>query len=285
MSLVWLGPLGEDMPDPMCRQIAADLRQKIESGDLGHGAQLPLELRDHYDASRNTIRDALKWLIARGLVDTRPGQRAFIVKKIDPLVTALSLESDPGADERSAFYASEAAAQRRTAKVWAPRTETHQANAVVASEIQQAEDTQVGGRHEQRFIDDIPWSMQTSFYPMRFAKPAATGLPWAHDMPDGAIRYLENVLGIKQALAQQDHTPISGHDRAAFLVLPDDGRVAVTEIHRAAYDETGKPIRLRVTTYPAEINQFAIEDDSFSETIDRDLASSHISAGREGSHA
>src|SRR5258707_328118 len=46
------------MPEPMYRLIAEDLRQKIESGELGHGDQLPteLELRDQYDASRNTIR-------------------------------------------------------------------------------------------------------------------------------------------------------------------------------------------------------------------------------------
>ena len=49
------------MPEPMYRQIADDLRQKIESGELGSGRQLPteLELRDQYEASRNTVRDAV----------------------------------------------------------------------------------------------------------------------------------------------------------------------------------------------------------------------------------
>ena len=83
------------MPDPMYRQIAEDLRQKIESGELGHGDQLPteLELREQYDASRNTVRDAVKWLITRGLVETRPGQGTFVVEKIDPFVTTLSERS------------------------------------------------------------------------------------------------------------------------------------------------------------------------------------------------
>jgi DNA-binding GntR family transcriptional regulator len=66
---------------PIYRQIADDLRQKIESGELGHGDQLPteLELRESYDASRNTVRDAVKWLITRGLIETRPGQGTFVV--------------------------------------------------------------------------------------------------------------------------------------------------------------------------------------------------------------
>ena len=77
---------------PMYRQIADDLRQKIESGAVPRGSQLPteLELREQYDASRNTIRDAVKWLTTRGLVETRPGQGTFVVEKIDPLITTLS---------------------------------------------------------------------------------------------------------------------------------------------------------------------------------------------------
>ncbi len=80
------------MPDPMCRQIAGDLRQKIESGELGHGAQLPaeLQLRAQYDASGNTVRDAVNWLIGMRLVETRPGHGTFVAEKIDPFVTTLT---------------------------------------------------------------------------------------------------------------------------------------------------------------------------------------------------
>ena len=69
------------MPEPMYRQIAEDLRQRIESGELPQGSQLPteLELRDRYEASRNTVRDAVKWLMNLGLVETRPGQGTFVV--------------------------------------------------------------------------------------------------------------------------------------------------------------------------------------------------------------
>ena len=50
------------MVDPMYRQIAEDLRRQIEAGELAHGAQLrtELELREKYNASRNTVRDAIK---------------------------------------------------------------------------------------------------------------------------------------------------------------------------------------------------------------------------------
>jgi len=77
------------MANPMYRQIAEDLRAQIEGGALEPGQQLrtEIELRDHYGASRNTIRDATKLLAAWGMVETRPGQGTFVVRKIEPYVT------------------------------------------------------------------------------------------------------------------------------------------------------------------------------------------------------
>ena len=65
------------MGNPMYRQIAEDLRDQIESGQLRPGQRLrtELELREHYGASRNTIRDAIKWLTNLGLVETRTRSR------------------------------------------------------------------------------------------------------------------------------------------------------------------------------------------------------------------
>ncbi len=75
------------MAEPMYRQIADDLRRKIEAGELGRGSQLPTEidLREQYDASRNTIRDAIRWLTTRGLVETRPGHGTYVTERIDPI--------------------------------------------------------------------------------------------------------------------------------------------------------------------------------------------------------
>jgi GntR family transcriptional regulator len=80
------------MANPMYRQIAEDLRGQIEGGELEPGQQLrtEIELRDHYGASRNTIRDATKLLAAWGMVETRPGQGTFVVRKIEPYVTTLT---------------------------------------------------------------------------------------------------------------------------------------------------------------------------------------------------
>ena len=73
-------------PQPMYQQIAEDLRKQIDSGLLARGSQLPteLELRERYNASRNTIRDAIKRLTSQGLVETRPGQGTFVTTEGRP---------------------------------------------------------------------------------------------------------------------------------------------------------------------------------------------------------
>src|SRR5580698_6575182 len=104
------------MVDPMYRRIAEDLRRQIESGELPSGAQLPteLELREQYEASRNTIRDAIKWLTALGLVETRPGQGTFVVEKIDPFVTTLTRkEGEVAEGGQSTSYLSEVGHSRK----------------------------------------------------------------------------------------------------------------------------------------------------------------------------
>ena len=72
-------------------RIAEDLRGKIHSRDIKPGGQLPseLELRDQYNASRNTVLDAIKKLKDEGLVETRPGQGWFARVRIVPFVNSL----------------------------------------------------------------------------------------------------------------------------------------------------------------------------------------------------
>src|SRR6202167_4050429 len=123
------------MPDPMYRRIAEDLRDKIESGALPRGSQLrtELELREKYDASRNTVRDAIKWLITRGLVETRPGQGTFVVQEIIPFITTLTGDPQTASGGEGASYSAEVEAWFRKASDTPPRVGIEKANALMAS--------------------------------------------------------------------------------------------------------------------------------------------------------
>jgi GntR family transcriptional regulator len=47
-------------------------------------------------------------------------------------------------------------------------------------------------------------------------------------------------------------------NEARFFNLPPDGRVAVFEIFRTAFDQTGTPMRVTVTVSPTDRNQFIV---------------------------
>src|SRR6266851_152262 len=164
------------MVEPVYRQIADDLRHQIEAGELAPGDQLrtELELRERYGASRNTVRDAIKWLITRGLVQTRPGQGTFVVERIVPFVTTLT--GDPGSSSEGGTYTKEAAARRRIATESEPRVEIQRADGKVAGELHLDPGATVVSRHQTRHMDGTPWSLQTSFYPLRLVEQGATRL-------------------------------------------------------------------------------------------------------------
>lgn len=248
--------------DPMYRQIAEDLRRKIEAGELVPEAQLPteIELREQYDASRNTVRDAIKWLITRGLVETRPGQGTFVVEKITPFVTTLTGDPKTGfGGGEDDIYDLEVKATRRVPTASDPRVEIQQADEAIAAELQIDTRSTVISRHQRRYIDGTPWSLQTSFYPMKFIELGAARLIQATDISQGTVSYLRDTLGVDQT-GWRDMIIVRAPNEVetSFFKLPDDGRVPVIETRRTTFDAEEKPVRLTVSVYPADRNQFAI---------------------------
>jgi GntR family transcriptional regulator len=240
------------------QQIADDLRGKIESGALERGARLPTEiaLGKQYGASRNTIRDAIKMLITRGLVETRAGQGTIVTKPPNPIVSTLTGNPETG---ETFVYIDEIMRTGRKYSQDEPKVGTEAASAEVAGGLRVPVGTYVITRHYQRFIDDTPWSMQTTFYPMSLLTKGAGRLIEPPDIEEGAVAYISDACGIKQA-SYQDTIAVRAPDEneISFFQLPPDGRVSVFEIYRVAFDEAGDPIRVTITVYPADRNKFVV---------------------------
>jgi GntR family transcriptional regulator len=244
---------------PTYQQIAEDIRQRIDTGALARGAQLPaeLELRDMYHASRNTVRDAIKWLIGRNLVETRPGQGTYVTTRIDPFVTVLSGDPQALGGGEGTMYPAEVNKTHRTASSSVPKVEVQVASAEVKQRLRVPPDAQVVIRHQERFIDGIPWSLQTSFYPMDFVAKGATRLLMAQDIAEGTVRYIAEAIGIRQTGYRDWITARSPDpDEQAFFGLGYD--VTVFENFRTAFDQSGTPLRVTVTVFPTDRNQFIV---------------------------
>jgi GntR family transcriptional regulator len=139
-----------------------------------------------------------------------------------------------------------------------------------------AKGAEVISRHERRFIDGTPWSMQTSYYPTEFADRGAERLRSARNIEEGTVEYLANTLHIRQVgysdrITMRAPNPIE----ADFFKLPSDGRIPMYEITRTAYDGNGQPMRVTVTVYPTDRNQFIVEVGEVPDpksSVDRGLA-------------
>lgn len=66
--------------DRLCEQVARRIQSMILDGDLEEGSQLPpeRELAEQFGVSRTVIREAIKVLGARGLIEVIPGKGSFV---------------------------------------------------------------------------------------------------------------------------------------------------------------------------------------------------------------
>lgn len=247
------------MPQPMYQQIAEELRQQIESGALARGSRLPteLELRARYNASRNTIRDAVKRLTGQGLIETRPGQGTFVTEMKNPFVTVLTVDPAGIGTGEGATYLDQVSAEHRMPRKTTPRVEVQVPPKEITRRLRVPATTQVVSRHEQRYIDGVLWSLQTSFYPMEFVHKGATRLLVAEDIEEGAVRYLAATIKLNQVGYRDWITARNpdGNEQAFFRITHD---ASVFENFRTAFDQHKMPMRVTVTVFPTDRNQFIV---------------------------
>ena len=73
-------------------------------------------------------------------------------------------------------------ARFRKASDTLPQVGIEEASEPMATELALPEGVSVVSRHQQRYIDGTPWSLQTSFYPMDLVQKGALRLIQAGDI-------------------------------------------------------------------------------------------------------
>ena len=221
-----------------------------------------------------------------GLVETRPGQGTFAVKRLEPFVTTLTAdpESGLGGGEGERAFA-EVRERGRTLSASMPRVEVHSAPGYIAARLRIPAGTTVITRRQERYIDRTPWSVQTTAYPMELVTLGAADLLRAQDIPGGAIRYLDARLGLRET-GHRDRILVRPpmEDEARFFSLPDDGRVSVVSLIRTGYRDSAEgpvPFRVTFTVFPADRNQFVID----SGTVPREPAAPASDASYQANDA
>jgi GntR family transcriptional regulator len=247
---------------PRYEQIADDLRRRIESHEFERGSALPTEaeLQRHYEASRNTVRDAIKLLVQHHLLEPKPGQGTFVTKAITPFVTTLS--TDPktglGGGWEGSAYPALIREQGREAGTGHPEVAVLACPPHIAALLRISADDYVVSRHQKRFIDATVWSLQTTYYPMAWVQLGAAKLLNPHDIPEGTVAYLATSINLKQV----------GYRDLISARLPNDNEQAlfglthnhtVIEVCRTSFTDEGTPMRVTVTVFPSDRNQIVYD--------------------------
>ena len=99
--------------------------------------------------------------------------------------------------------------------------------------------------------------MQTSFYPMEFITRGATHLLMAQNIEEGAVQYLAQAIDVRQVGYTDWITArVPNKNEQSFFGLAYDA--TVFEIFRTGFDQTGTALRVTVTVWPADRNQFIV---------------------------
>ncbi|GAA0987470.1 GntR family transcriptional regulator [Acrocarpospora macrocephala] len=250
------------MAEALYRQVAADLRAKINTGELPPGIQLPSEsalerLYGHLSGSRgdaklsrNTVRLAIAILQNEGLVEARHGRGTFVRERVTFTVLA-SAEEGVEVTDRDAFVAA-VSVQGRKPEQLGLRMEIRTASPEVAERLRIEEGDTVVVRSMNRLIDGRPWSIQESFYPMDIA--AGTLLMSPQNIEHGTVtelrRHGHGQVGYRDEIVCRMPTQAE----AVFLGL--GAGVPVLELFRTAHSPD-RPIRLTINVYAGDSTQLA----------------------------
>ena len=250
---------------PRYQEIADELRRQIESGVLARESQLPteVELQKRFSASRNTVRDAVKVLVAERLLETRGREGTFVTKAHIPFVTTLSTDPNTGisgiGEEGSTYPALVLQQDRQNAGAGEPKVEVLECPPQIAVRLGIEKGEYVISRHQERNIEDTLWSLQTSYYPMRWMELGAARLLIPKNIPEGAVEYLSSTT---EKLRQNSYRDLiwarQPNDKEKLLFNLTINHMVI-EVYRTSFAEDGTPIRVTVTVYPADRNQIVYD--------------------------
>jgi DNA-binding GntR family transcriptional regulator len=236
-------------------RIAEDLRAKIVSRDSRPGEALPseLELRDKYQASRNTVLDAIRKLKDEGLVETRPGQGWFAQIRIVPFVNSIDWADGEAIEQ--------ARAQGRVPKVTPPTVNLQAAPAEMADLLRVHVGTQMIVRRQEWFLDELPWKLQEAWCPKVWYDRGGRRLLVAEDIPEGVGAYLHEALRLDPADTMFHFLPRKPNfDEVGFFGFPDKSDVPyvieLTRTSQIACDGGTRPLYAIVGIYAGDRNRF-----------------------------
>lgn len=237
-------------PRPVYQQLAARLRERINSGELAPGTQLPTEndLMELYRASRNTVRGALNVLRTEGLVTSQQGRGNF-VRSDPPMKYFASLTGSRRkrleADRTRDTFAQQIEAQGKVPKQIST-TEVIPASLEIASYLKLTENALVGVRRRVMYADDEPLQLGDSYYPFDIVKDSKIMSP--ADVIEGTGQVLEDLGHIPTRYEDQITWRMPTSEEATKLQLTPG--TPIGRLVRTSFDQADLPVEIYIVILP-----------------------------------
>jgi GntR family transcriptional regulator len=230
---------------PLYRQIEAELRERIRSGGLRPGAQVPTEpeLMGEYGVSRATVRQALAGLIAEGQLEIRRGLGTY--------VAAPKFEHTIGG-----FYSFSREIERHGLKPGTKVLELRKEPAaeVVAEALGVPAGTAVVALRRLRLAGPDPLVVETSHLP-------AARFPGLETVDFSGVRLydiLMNAYGCRPTRARETFEPVLLTADEADLLGQRRGEPAL-RVERIAFDQDDRPIEFCRSTVRGDRYRYSVE--------------------------
>lgn len=237
-----------DFNTPAYQQIAAEWAERIDSGELAHGDQLPTrsELEERYSVSRQVVRDALSVLHQEGYLTSRPSKGTFVHRLPVLELPMYVLESNSGAVD--AFV--DAVQEQGHDPEQTIRVETIAPDPYIQERLQLKPDELALVRRRTRYVNGIPYAIADSFFPHSLVEGSAIANP------------ADITTGGRHVLAELDVPMDGGHTDTIRARRPHQREIseldiapglAVTAHNRTSHTaSTGRPIRHMTTILPSD---------------------------------
>lgn len=223
------------------RNIAADLRKAIHSGEYRPGHQLPSgnTLAERYGVSRQTVHKAIDLLRAEGLVEGRSGAGWFVRERPAVIRVGPSRFSRSERDVGRGCTLSDGAGvgQKMTAE---STVRFELACERTATELRIEPGEEITVRSRLMYADDQPVQLSTSRLPRAITR--GTAIERKNTGKGGTYARLEEAGHTLERFEERVTTRLATADEVAALKLaPGSPVLAITRI---AYEDSGDPVEM-----------------------------------------
>lgn len=228
-------------PVPLYFQAAQQLETAIVTGVLPPGSRLEneVQLADHYGLSRPTMRQAIQYLVDKGLLVRRRGVGTQVVQaKVRRSLELTSLYDD-------------LAAAGRMPMTRILRLGTVKAAGEVAERLGVPAGTDVVELHRLRLTGDEPLAVMTNYLPVGIIELTAA------DLEKHGLYELFRGAGVNLRIAQQTIGARGATEEEARLLDETPGGPLLT-MTRTAYDDNGRAVEYGTHVYRARRYSFTL---------------------------